>query len=157
MHTLPQINLYTHGTQWTSSHAHLAFFGAYATINIAMFYMALQKWRGNVYMSGDMPNNGRKWKWSLGLLCIGVLGMTMALLIAGYEQSFVERALGGSTWAAYFEAQRGIWFVQSMFWRQIFGVVTAVGLVVLIWDMATIGRHETRSMVVPADHAEAAA
>jgi len=157
MHTFPQINLYTHGTQWTSSHAHLAFFGAYATINIAMFYMALQKWRGNVYMSGDMPNNGRKWKWSLGLLCIGVLGMTMALLVAGYEQSFVERALRGSTWAGYFEAQRGVWFVQGMFWRQIFGVVTAVGLVVLIWDMATIGRHETRSMVVPADHAEAAA
>ena len=157
MHTLPQINLYTHGTQWTSSHGHLAFFGAYATINIAMFYIALQKWWGNVYMSGDMPGNGWKWKWSLALLCTGVLGMTMALLIAGYEQSFVERALSGSTWAAYFEAQRGAWFVQGMFWRQVFGVVTAVGLVVLIWDMLTIGRNETRSMVMPTDHAEATA
>ncbi len=41
MHTLPQINLYTHGTQWTSSHGHLAFFGAYARINIAVFYLAI--------------------------------------------------------------------------------------------------------------------
>jgi nitric oxide reductase subunit B len=32
MHTLPQINMYTHGTQWSASHAHLSFFGAYATI-----------------------------------------------------------------------------------------------------------------------------
>ena len=127
MHTLPQINLYTHGTQWTSSHGHLAFFGAYATINIAVFYIALQKWRGNVYMGAGLPGNGWKWKWSLGLLCSGVVGMTIALLIAGYEQSFVERALGGSTWAAYFEAQRGAWFVQGMFWRQIWGYVTAAG------------------------------
>ena len=33
--TLPQINLYTHGTQWPASHGHLAFFGAYATIVVA--------------------------------------------------------------------------------------------------------------------------
>jgi nitric oxide reductase subunit B len=46
MHTLPQINLYTHGTQWSASHGHLAFFGAYATINIAFFYLAIQHWRG---------------------------------------------------------------------------------------------------------------
>jgi hypothetical protein len=38
-----------------------------------------------------MADSGWKWKWSLGLLNAGVLGMTMALLIAGYEQSFMER------------------------------------------------------------------
>jgi len=157
MHTLPQINLYTHGTQWTSSHGHLAFFGAYATINIAVFYLAIQKWRGNVHMADKLPNNGRKWKWSLALLNLGVVGMTMALLIAGYEQSFIERALGGSTWAAYFEAQSTAWFLQAMFWRQIFGWMTAAGLVLLVWDLLTIGRNETRPMVVPAEHAEAAA
>jgi nitric oxide reductase subunit B len=27
-HTLPQVNIYTHGTQFTSAHGHLAFFGA---------------------------------------------------------------------------------------------------------------------------------
>jgi nitric oxide reductase subunit B len=157
MHTLPQINLYTHGTQWSSSHGHLAFFGAYATINIAMFYIALQKWRGNVYMGAGLVGNGWKWKWALALLNLGVVGMTMALLISGYEQSFVERALGGSTWAAYFEAQSATWYVQGMVWRQIWGYVTAAGLVLLIWDMVTIGRTETRAMVVPERHAESVA
>ena len=102
-------------------------------------------------MSGDLPNNGRKWKWALGLLCLGVTGMTMALLVSGYEESFVERALGGSTWSSYFEAQGGIWFMQGMFWRQIFGYMTAAGLGLLIWDLLTIGRNDKRPMLKPLD------
>jgi nitric oxide reductase subunit B len=150
MHTLPQINLYTHGSQWSSSHGHLAFFGAYATINIAMFYVGVQKWRGNVYMSADTPHSWR-WKWALSLLCLGMTGMTMALLISGYEQSFIERALGGATWAAYFEAQQTVWYVQGMVWRQIWGYVFATGLVLLIWDLLTIGKGDTRPMLTPVE------
>jgi nitric oxide reductase subunit B len=144
MQTLPQINLYTHGTQWTPSHGHLAFFGAYVTINIAMIYMALQKLRGDVWMSGQLPDRGWKWKWSLGLLNGGVLGMSIAMLVAGYQQSFIERALGGSTWSAFFEAQSHPWFIQAMQWRNVFGVVTAIGVIVLLWDLLTIGRGEQR-------------
>ncbi len=145
MHTLPQINLYTHGTQWSASHGHLAFFGAYATINIAMFYIAAQHWRGDVWMGAAMPGNGWKWKWSLALLNIGVLGMTVAMLIAGYEQSFIERAVEGSTWSGYFAAQSHPWFQQAMLWRLAMGVVTLGGLVLLVWDLVTIGRNETRA------------
>ena len=72
----------------------------------------------------------------------------MALLIAGYEQSFVERAVGGSTWASYFAGQTHPWFVQAMFWRMIFGWVTAAGTVLLIWDLVTIGAGETRAALV---------
>lgn len=152
MHTLPQINLYTHGTQWTTSHGHLAFFGAYATINIAMFYIAVQKWRGNVWMSADIAGAWR-WKWALALLNVGVVGMTVALLIAGYEQSFIERAIEGSTWAGYFAGQSHPWFVQGMWWRQIFGWVTLAGTVLLVWDLLTIGTRETRRAYVPAEAA----
>jgi nitric oxide reductase subunit B len=147
MHTLPQINLYTHGTQWTASHGHLAFFGAYATINIAFFYLAMQKWRGNVWMAGELPGNGWKWKWALGLLNLGVVGMTMAMLVAGYEQSQIERAIEGSSWTGYFIAQAHPWFVQGMWWREVFGVMTLAGYALLVWDLATIGRRETRRMV----------
>jgi nitric oxide reductase subunit B len=150
MQTLPQINLYTHGTQWTSSHGHLAFFGAYVTINVAMIYMAVQKWRGGVWMSAALPDNGWKWKWSLTLLHLGIIGMTAALLIAGYEQSFIERAVGGSTWSAFFAAQVHPWFLQAMAWRNVFGVVMALGLVLLVWDLATIGRGERRAALQPA-------
>jgi nitric oxide reductase subunit B len=97
-------------------------------------------------MSGDLAGNGWRWKWSLALLNIGVLGMTMALLVSGYEQSFIERALEGSTWSAYFQAQQTEWFMQGMYWRMVFGWVTAAGLVLLLWDMLTIGRSETRAI-----------
>ncbi len=147
MHTLPQINLFTHGTQWTPSHGHLAFFGAYATIVIAFFYLAMQKWRGNVWMSGNMAGDW-KWKWSLALLHIGMIGMVMGMLVAGYQQSFIERAIEGSTWMGYFTAQAHPWFLQGMWWRQIFGWVFAAGYVLLAWDLLTIGKRETRPIAV---------
>jgi nitric oxide reductase subunit B len=157
MHTLPQINLYTHGTQWTASHGHLAFFGAYATIIIAVIYIAMQKWRGGVWMSGGIANAWR-WKWSFALLNIGVVGMTMALLISGYEQSFIERAQEGSTWSGYFAGQSHPWFIQGMHWRMIFGWITTAGVALLMWDLATIGKHETRPAIDPTEgHAATAA
>jgi len=58
----------------------------------------------------------------MGLLNFGVLGMTVALLIAGYEQSFIERAVEGSTWGGYFAAQNHPWFQQAMHWRLLFGL-----------------------------------
>ena len=144
MQTLPQINLYTHGTQWSSSHGHLAFFGAYVTIIVAFIYLAIQKLRGDVWMSANLLDRGYKWKGALFLTHIGMVGMTMALLIAGYEQAFVERAMGGSTWSAYFDGQNQYWFQQAMWWRTIWGVVMTVGVVLLLWDFLRIGAGETR-------------
>ena len=95
MMTLPQINMYSHGTQWTASHGHFAFWGAYGCGVIAVLYLALEKSRG--YEGLD----GRAWKWSFALLNLGILGMTGALLVAGIDQAFYERAIGGSTWDAF--------------------------------------------------------
>jgi nitric oxide reductase subunit B len=125
----------------------LAFFGAYATINIAFFYLAIQHWRGDVWMSGNAQNAWR-WKWALGLLNVGVVGMTIALLIAGYEQSFIERAVEGSTWSGYFSAQNHPSFQSAMVWRWFFGLMTFAGLILLIWDLLTIGKGETRKMTI---------
>lgn len=70
--------------------------------------------------------------------------MTAALLIAGYQQSFIERAAGSSTWSAYFAAQLDPWFMRAMVWRNAFGIVFALGVVLLVWDFPTIGRGERR-------------
>ena len=144
MHTLPQINLYTHGTQWTASHGHLAFFGAYATIIIAFWYLAIQKARGNVWMENELAGNGWRWKWALALLNLGMVGMTVSLLVSGYVQSQVERAIQGSTWGGYFAAQMHPWFIQGMQWRELSGLVFALGYCLLVWDLLTIGKHEMR-------------
>src|SRR5512133_4138824 len=42
-HTLPQVNYYTHGSQVTVSHGHLAFYGAYVLVNLSFFYFAIPR------------------------------------------------------------------------------------------------------------------
>jgi nitric oxide reductase subunit B len=74
--------------------------------------------------------------------------MTIALLIAGYEQSFIERAVEGSTWGGYFTAQNHPSFQNAMVWRLFFGGITFAGFLLLVWDLLTIGKGETRKAPV---------
>jgi len=133
-HTLPQVNIYTHGTQFTSAHGHLAFFGAYATILIGMMYLGVQGAYGVKRMKANFNS-----KMAIFLITFGVIGMTVALTIAGYEQVLVERAELGGGWQAFFTAQNLPWYVQAQVWRLIMGLVTFVGFVYLLIDLLTIG------------------
>ena len=135
-HTLPQVNLYTHGTQFTSAHGHLAFFGAYATILVGMMYIAVQGTNGIKIMK-----HTRASIWGVSMITGGVVGMTIALTIAGYVQVLVSRAQMGATWAAYFDGQNGVWFTQAMDWRLIMGVITLLGFVFLAKDLLTTGKN----------------
>ena len=54
MITLPQINLYAHGTQWTVSHGHFAFSGAYSCGVISVLYLVLQKTRNLAFVDGSL-------------------------------------------------------------------------------------------------------
>ncbi len=87
-HTLPAVNMYTHGTLVTAMHGHLAFWGAYGMIVFA-------------FISYSMPNlTGRKFYDSMtGILAfwlsnIGMLGMTVAFGVAGVAQVYLERKVG---------------------------------------------------------------
>jgi len=134
-HTLPQVNLYTHGTQFTAAHGHLAFFGAYATILVGMMYLAVQG-TNNI----KVLNHTKASIWGVSLITIGVVGMTVALTIAGYEQVLVERADLGGGWEAFFAAQELPWYIQAQVWRAIMGVVTFIGFIYLVLDLLTIGK-----------------
>jgi len=144
MMTLPQINLFSHGTQWTVSHGHFAFWGAYGCGVIAVIYLALQKSRSVSYM------NGAAWKWSFTLLNVGLVGMAGALLVSGMAQAFYERAIGGSTLQAFIQAQSSPWFMQGMYARFGFGILFAVGYVILVYNLLTIGRREPVGAAVAA-------
>jgi nitric oxide reductase subunit B len=135
-HTLPQVNIYTHGTQFTSAHGHLAFFGAYATILIGMFYMGVQGTNGIKEMRATFDS-----KMAIALITLGVVGMTVSLTIAGYGQVLVERAQMGATWEAFFVSQDRLWFIQGLGWRLVMGLVTLVGFLYLIKDLLTTGKN----------------
>ncbi|MEK6155297.1 cbb3-type cytochrome c oxidase subunit I [Flavobacteriaceae bacterium 3-367] len=84
-HTLPQTNLYTHGTLVTAMHGHLAFWGAYAMIVLAIISYSLPNMTGRkLYQS----TRGRMAFW---LSNIGMIGMTVAFGVAGVAQVYLER------------------------------------------------------------------
>ncbi|MCB1226598.1 MAG: cbb3-type cytochrome c oxidase subunit I [Verrucomicrobiales bacterium] len=87
-HTLPQVNLYTHGTLVTAMHGHMAFWGAYAMLVFAVITYAL-----------PMLTGRKLWNNTTGYLAfwtanIGFTGMTGALAVAGISQVYLERKAG---------------------------------------------------------------
>ncbi len=147
MHTLPQINLYSHGTQITPAHGHLAFFGAYVTANLVLMYIAIQRVRAPEGPALD----SRAWKLAYVGFVITIFGMVGALTVAGFAQIFVERAVGGATWSAYIAGQEHPWVREPMYWRFGFGVLFLLSYLILIYDMLTIGkRAATATEVKPA-------
>jgi len=89
-HTLPQINYYTHGSQVTVSHGHLAFFGAYALLNLSFFYFAIPRLKG---LPGGRYDE-RAGRWGFWLMTLGIVGMSLAFAVAGVLQTYLERVRG---------------------------------------------------------------
>ena len=87
-HTLPQTNLYTHGTLVTAMHGHLAFWGAYAMIVLAIISYSLPNMTGRKLYDNA---TGRMAFWFSN---IGMIGMTVAFGVAGVAQVYLERKFG---------------------------------------------------------------
>ncbi len=87
-HTLPQVNMYTHGTLVTAMHGHLAFWGAYAMIVFAIITYTMPNLTGRKFFDS---NRGQLAFW---LSNIGMVGMTVAFGVAGVAQVYMERIMG---------------------------------------------------------------
>ena len=88
MHTLSPINYYTHGTQITPAHGHLAFYGAYVMLNLAIITYAMPIIR-NVPPYRQTLN-----MWSFWIMTSGMAFMTFSLTFAGVLQTHLQRVLG---------------------------------------------------------------
>ncbi|HRD57460.1 MAG TPA: cbb3-type cytochrome c oxidase subunit I [Ferruginibacter sp.] len=86
-HTLPQTNIYTHGTLVTAMHGHYAFWGAYAMIVLAIISYALPNLTGRKRYD---KTTGHMAFWFSN---IGILGMTVAFGVAGVAQVYMERKM----------------------------------------------------------------
>ena len=87
-HTLPQVNLYTHGTLVTAMHGHMAFWGAYGMLVFAMISYALPELTGRKLFDGWVA------EWAFWLSNIGMVAMTGAFAVAGVTQVYLERRVG---------------------------------------------------------------
>ena len=126
-HTLPQTNLYTHGTLVTAMHGHLAFWGAYASIVLAMIVYAMPNLTGRKLY--DHPR-GRMAFW---LSNIGIFTMVSAFAAAGVAQVYLERILGYD----FGQVQNEI---KVHFWVLIIGAtILSTGIILYIIDFIKYG------------------
>jgi len=126
MHTLSFVNYYSHGTQITAAHGHLAFFGAYVMLNLAIITYAMPQLRGK------QPYNQILNMWSFWMMTAGMAFMTFTLTFAGVIQTHLQRVLN----TPYMETQQDL----TLFYVMRFGAGVFVAVAVLLFLYATLGR-----------------
>ena len=91
LHTLAPVNYYTHGSQLTAAHGHLAFYGAYAMIVMTMISYAMPRLRG----LGEAPDARaqRVEVWGFWLMTLSMVAITLFLTAAGVVQVWLQRIL----------------------------------------------------------------
>lgn len=120
MHTLSGINYYTHGTQITAAHGHLAFYGAYVMVNIAIMSYALPNLRGR------SPYNQTLNMWGFWVASSGMAFMTFVLTFAGVVQTHMQRVLGED----FMEVQGQL---DLFYWMRLgSGVVVVLGVLLIV-------------------------
>tara|TARA_R110002073_G_scaffold202422_4_gene361869 strand:- start:28 stop:1413 length:1386 start_codon:yes stop_codon:yes gene_type:complete len=87
-HTLPAVNMYTHGTLVTAMHGHMAFWGAYAMLVFAIIAYALPQMTGRKLYDTPLASFAF-WTSNIGMIC-----MTLAFAVAGIAQVYLERRMG---------------------------------------------------------------
>ena len=88
IHTLSPVNYYTHGSQITAAHGHLAFYGAYVLVVIAMISYAMPILRGREANSQRAQSYEM---WSFWIMTISMGVMVLALTGAGILQVWLQR------------------------------------------------------------------
>jgi nitric oxide reductase subunit B len=120
MHTLSIVNYYSHGTQVTAAHGHLAFFGAYVMTVLAFVTYSMPQ------MRRVQPYNQILNMWSFWLMTSAMCFMTFTLTFAGVVQTHLQRVLGMN----FMEVQSQLELFYIM--RLGTGVVVAIAAVVFL-------------------------
>ncbi|MGO4676638.1 cbb3-type cytochrome c oxidase subunit I [Bosea sp. 2YAB26] len=142
LHTLSSVNYYTHGTQVTAAHGHLAFFGAYVMLNLAMMAYAIPELRGRA------PYNQWLSIVSFWMMVTAMSVMTFALTFAGVVQVHLQRVLGQS----FMEVQDQL---ALFYWVRLgSGVIVVISALMFVWAVLVPGkvrREQPLGRVQPAE------
>jgi len=138
LHTLAPVNFYTHGTQITAAHGHMAFYGAYVMVVITMISYAMPLMRGRAANSNKAQVAEM---WGFWLMTVSMVFITLFLTAAGILQVWLQRV--SATPMSFMDAQEQV----SMFYwmREWSGVFFLVGLLVYIWSFFIPGEEKAAS------------
>lgn len=125
LHTLSPVNYYTHGTQITPSHGHLAFYGAYVMVVLTMISYVWPK------LNGREANGNRSQvleMWGFWVMTISMTFIALFLTAAGILQVWLQRM--GANPLPFMEVQEQL---ALFYWlRVIAGVAFFAGLLAYI-------------------------
>jgi len=125
LHTLAPVNYYTHGTQITAAHGHMAFYGAYAMVNLMMISYAMPILRGRAANSNKSQVLEM---WSFWLMTVAIVFITLFLTAAGILQVWLQRVSDAPL--PFMVAQDKI---AMFYWmREWAGVAFLIGLIIYI-------------------------
>ena len=138
MHTLAPVNYYTHGTQITAAHGHMAFYGAYAMIVLTIISYAMPKLRGLPAMN----NRAQVMEmWSFWLMTVAMVFITLFLTAAGILQVWLQRYQPNAL--PFMSAQDQ---VAIFYWcREGAGVIFLIGLLCYITSFFVKGDNNGRA------------
>ena len=88
LHTLAPVNYYTHGSQITAAHGHMAFYGAYVMVNLTMISYAMPLLRGR---QANSEKSQVLEMWSFWLMTVSMVFITLFLTAAGILQIWLQR------------------------------------------------------------------
>lgn len=89
LHTLAPVNYYTHGSQITAAHGHMAFYGAYVMIVLTIISYAMPIMRGRPY--GNSATAQTMEIWGFWLMTLSMVCITLFLTGAGVLQVWLQR------------------------------------------------------------------
>ncbi|MDD5240494.1 MAG: cbb3-type cytochrome c oxidase subunit I [Sulfuricella sp.] len=125
LHTLAPVNFYTHGTQITAAHGHMAFYGAYVMVVLTIISYAMPVMRGRAANSEKAQVMEM---WSFWLMTVAIVFITLFLTAAGILQVWLQRV--SDTPMGFMAAQDQ---VTLFYWlREISGVIFLIGLITYI-------------------------
>lgn len=125
--TLPSINKWTHGTQLTAAHGHLAFYGAFGMLVIAAMYYAVP----NIV---NRQVSSSKGVWAFWVMLISMVCMSFILFGAGITQVYLERIMGMD-----FNYVKTNFTNFWLLWRLVAGVAFTIGTIILVNDFLHLG------------------
>jgi len=135
LHTLAPVNYYTHGSQITAAHGHMAFYGAYAMVNLMMISYAMPILRGRAANSNKSQVLEM---WSFWLMTVAMVFITLFLTAAGILQVWLQRV--SDTPLPFMVVQDKI---SLFYWmREWAGVVFLIGLILYILSFFVGGKEE---------------
>jgi nitric oxide reductase subunit B len=125
LHTLAPVNFYTHGTQITAAHGHMAFYGAYVMVVITMISYAMPLLRGRAANSNKAQVMEM---WAFWLMTVSIVFITLFLTAAGILQVWLQRV--SATPMSFMDTQAQL---TLFYWlREGTGVIFLIGLLIYI-------------------------